>query len=129
MKLFAIDPDATFDLVIEAQKDDPKEDQVIFKIKVLTLKEMLKVEKIFKDLAAAQDDDSEASLGKVETFLSKGLSLVLKGWDNLQFNSGKLCAFDEYKERLLDVLSMAVSSQILTGAVELNSLQGEDKGN
>lgn len=129
MKLFAIDPDATFDLVIEAQKDDPKEDQVIFKIKVLTLKEMLKVEKIFKDLAAAQDEGTEASLEQVEVFLSKGLELVLKGWENLQFKSGKLCPFEGYENRLLEVLSMAVASQILTGAVELNSLQSEDKGN
>ena len=129
VKLFAIDPDATFDYVIEAQKKSAKEDQVIFLIKVLTLKEMLKVEKVFKDLASAQEQNTDSSLEQVEEFLHKGLELVLKGWKNLQFQNGKFCDYNEYKDRILDVLNMGVASQVLSGAMELNTLQDEDKGN
>lgn len=121
--VFALDPDDVIDYVLEEQKDKPVDEQVVFKLKRLTMRELAKVESLFEKFTG------DKKLIQVIDNLEETLNLILKGWSNLKFNSGKECKFSDYKGRLLDVISMDIASSLLNGVIKVNTLTSENSGN
>ena len=80
----ALDPTKPFDYILTEDRDKPLEDQTVFKLKVLTARELANVE---DGMAALISDTGEVAI-KTGSQLLKILQFGLRGWENLKDGSG-----------------------------------------
>lgn len=95
----AVDPNRTFDYVLTEDRSLPAEQQTVFKLKVLSARELARLE----DSVSVMDKNGNWQV-KVGTKVLEILSCGLKGWANFKHQNGNLVIFSGASEDSFDRL-------------------------
>ena len=123
-KLYAIAPSDTKTAFLESEMDLPINERTLFKVKVLSVHEIGKIESLFSDL----EGKDEVSGSQVQR-LQEGLQLLVKGWTNFKFADGQTVEYKDYKNNLSEIISLQVATELFGAALKANTLDEDDKGN
>ena len=123
----ALNPTENFEYVLEEQRHLPPGEWTVFELKVLTARELAKVEDSF---AALQGDTGEVLI-KSGSQVLKILELGLRGWDNLKDESGAEVPFrwrvpnTQIHHENLDRLYPAWRRELANAITEINRFDEE----
>lgn len=124
---------SSFDYVLKAERDLPREQQTIFKCKYLTVDEMAEVE----DALGSFDSSTNEMRVKVGSQVVKILRLGLVGWLNFKHPDGTEAQFviatngktkGSPTNATLDMLSPADRRELANAITESNRVSETEKG-
>lgn len=119
----AVDPNRTFDYVLKEDRELPAEQQTVFKLKVLSARELAGLE----DSVSVMDKDGNWQV-KVGTKVLEILRLGLKGWKNLWRTSEITEPFKGIGDESLDLLRPEWRRELADAITEQTNLsEGEVK--
>lgn len=124
--VIAIDPERTFDYVLQEEKE--KENPTIFKLKILAARELAEIEDNVSSFVSGK--------GEVELRIRPGTEILqilrrgLKGWENFKDDKGKDIPFRENngvpREDNFDRLRPEWRREISNAITEMNTMSGEE---
>jgi hypothetical protein len=127
----ALDPRATFDYVLQEDRELPEEQQTVFELRSLTVSEEARVA---DSMIASVPGQDEMSI-KSGSYQLQILRCGLRGWRNFKTTAGTDAQFDVTKgnprhvtDECLDRLSSANRTE-LTNAITEHSSVSEEEGN
>lgn len=126
------------DYVLECQLNDPKPEQVIFKLKPLSskqfaiLQDSLKVEytkesiqKLSEEASSVNENSALEVLSKIKNFyehIYNTLSYGLIGWENFRDSEDEVVAFSKNMEENLSMIPREYQMELATKISELSTL-------
>lgn len=124
----AVDPKKVFDYVLLCDREQPKEQQTIFHLKVLTARELADIE----DKAARADMQGNLEF-RSGTQIIRILNAGMKGWSNFKNAAGEEVAFRENngapRQENWDVLRPEWRRELANAITEQNALTEADQKN
>lgn len=140
---------STVDYVLECQKEDAKEDQIIFKLKPLSARQQAQlqdgldfeidsasIKKLRKDAEKIEkgkvsQEDAYDLMRKIKNFnehLYNNLRCGLVGWENFKDEKNKAIKFDDTNiDAMLDLIPRDYHMELATQVMDLTTLKEEEK--
>ena len=121
-----INKSAVIEKVLKSDEGLPKEQQTIFRFATLTLRDASMVENTLKKLTDATDPES------VLDVMTETMALILdsSGWRNLKDpKTGADYTLAQAVADKFEIFPMALVSEIIETALEVNRLSETDQGN
>lgn len=120
----AVDPNRTFDYVLKEDRDLPPEQQTVFKLKVLSARELARLE----DSVSVMDKDGNWQV-KVGTKTLEILSCGLRRWDNFRDRNGNLITFVGSMDDNFDRLRPEWRRELADAITEQANLSEDERKN
>lgn len=120
----AVDPNRTFDYILKEDRDLPAEQQTVFKLKVLSARELARLE----DSVSVMDKDGNWQV-KVGTKALEILSCGIKGWENLRNRAGIFIPFSGIMDNNFDLLRPEWRRELADAITEQANLSEDERKN
>ncbi len=120
----AIDPNTTFDYVLKEDRKLPREQQTVFKLKVLSARELARIE----DNIAVFDKEGNQAV-RMGTKVIEILSAGLRGWENLRDRNGGVITYSEHREDRFDLLRPGWRRELADAITEQAGLSEDEVKN
>jgi hypothetical protein len=106
----ALDPQETFEIILESDKDKPQESQPRFIYRYLTCRQWRKLSGYRDELEKLKQDKS-ATIDNVMNKTIEMASMNLVSWENIFGNDGELITFD--KDKFEDIVTIIEANELI----------------
>lgn len=123
----ALDPNRTFDYILEEDRSQPKEKQTVFHLKVLSARQLASLEDEMAVVKLGQKGEMQMNTG---SHVLKVLEIGLVGWENLLgSNNGEHIPYNKDQVNRFDYLRPDWRREIANAITEQNALSEEQVKN